>query len=299
MSSLSFSLLSWNLHAPCYRKTNNSKVVESESETTWRSRLNEITSLLREEKDSSEPADVICLQEFWFSSAFIKQFDEEMQDNYLSSRLRRTSGKEDGLATLVRISEQEATESTQAPSKFEIINVYQIEFRGVGDRVSQISHLRSIEFKDMEFLVANLHFTFRHSSECDSLRLSQLHQLLEFIEYIVSQHLVIDIPVILIGDFNGCSSEMENILGGFNYECAFGSTDANTIVTHIAHNGIEICADYCWIRSNRYSTSEISNIKLICQSSGMLPNSLECSQWIEFDLSDHRPVVLHFGIEKK
>lgn len=85
-------------------------------------------NFIRREMSSS---DIICLQEFWLDPSYDSIFRSVLEEDYDFHTVRRTGGKADGVAVLLR------------RGMFEVCSELGLSLSSVGDRVALIMHLRS------------------------------------------------------------------------------------------------------------------------------------------------------------
>ncbi|CAM9336592.1 unnamed protein product, partial [Hapterophycus canaliculatus] len=127
---MDFRLTTFNLLAPCYKRMHDRERTarESEFDGVWRERALETVSFIRREMSSS---DIICLQEFWLDPSYDSIFRSVLEEEYDFHTVRRTGGKADGVAVLLR------------RGMFDVCSELGLSLSAVGDRVALIMHLRS------------------------------------------------------------------------------------------------------------------------------------------------------------
>lgn len=76
-------------------------------------------------------SDIICLQEFWLDPSYDSIFRAVLEEDYDFHTVRRTGGKADGVAVLLR------------RGMFDVCSELGLSLSAVGDRVALIMHLRS------------------------------------------------------------------------------------------------------------------------------------------------------------
>jgi len=77
-------------------------------------------------------SDIICLQEFWLDPSYDSIFRSALDKDYDFHTVKRTGGKADGVAVLLR------------RGKFDVLSKRGLSLSPVGDRVALIMHLRSL-----------------------------------------------------------------------------------------------------------------------------------------------------------
>ncbi|CAM9309570.1 unnamed protein product, partial [Discosporangium mesarthrocarpum] len=100
---------------------------ESSFDDLWRERAEDTVAFMQENMSSS---DIICLQEFWFDPRYEGLFRRGLEKEYDFHMVRRTGGKSDGVAVLLR------------KGCWEVVGQEQISLSNIGDRVALLLHLR-------------------------------------------------------------------------------------------------------------------------------------------------------------
>ena len=97
MALNTFSICTFNVLAPCYKRLASENDRESSYKSMWRTRHLAIINLLQ-----SLQLHLICLQEFWLNEqSFIKLYESHLSSKYSSYYVQRTHGHDDGLAIFV------------------------------------------------------------------------------------------------------------------------------------------------------------------------------------------------------
>lgn len=224
----SFSLVTFNVLAPCYKKLANipetthikgasvpsgsvdhhqRRIFESEYPELYVPRNELICQQLLQTQ-----ADIICLQEYWAGSADIQQlyYNSLCRDGgYELRKLERTShwrSRGDGLAIFVK------------KDRMLLEDVREILYHDCGDRVALMLVLcllpsaeHSSKYPPQRFICANTHLLFPHNEYSTKIRLREVTKLLGFIESYKQKELCssicgradVRLPVLIAGDFNG------------------------------------------------------------------------------------------------
>lgn len=271
-----FSILTFNILAPCYKRLQSEADRESSYDNVWMERNKKIIDLV-ERLD----LNLICLQEFWVKNrSFVQLYESRLSAKYSCYYVRRTSGIDDGLAIFVD------------RSRFEFVNKVDLILNDIGNRVGLLVHLK---MRAHHLIVVNVHLTFPHHSFDIELRLQQIKSFLDLIDkYLSSNEITSDCSVILCGDFNSCSqndSVYQLIEKTFQSSYRFVNGQ-EALVTHLTHRNEQLPTDFIFFRSN----------KLQPLLSCLIPENCDPSNWkddrqqYQWNLSDHRPVrsVFHF-----
>jgi len=272
MLSRSLACCTFNVLAPCYRRTGHRGSTEDEDPKAWRTRNDSIFQLLLALK-----CDVLCLQEVWFNDDFLRELRQAVEPQYCIHLMQRP-GKEDGLAILVKTSE------------FELLSIHPRDFKCVGQRIGLAVRIRRHATKE-EFLVGNTHLTFPHHSFDYKLRADQIRNFTTFL-YGVHAKIAPEAHLILCGDFNLCTRpEMDNVyrhLSGLGLRSAYcEAVGREPGVTHLTHADESHCVDFVFFGKG-----------MVVKKSYLHPSQLSDEKWSpEFTLSDHRPVVAEFVME--
>lgn len=207
----SFRLITWNLLAPCWKRTSYGR--ESKRRDEWEHRLRQSLRHLLE-KDG----DVICLQELWFEDSYLEIVRNAIEDTYVMYTLKRVHNKPDGLAILLR------KDLFPAPKTFGI------DFYDFGSRVGLMLVWDS-------FSLYNTHLTFPHNNEYDRrLRMSQVRDIQTVLNDYATPHHVV------AGDLNGSIFD-EAVSQLLSKSHLFPMIDHSDFVTHISHRGDKMACD--------------------------------------------------------
>mmetsp|Transcript_10868 Transcript_10868/g.33318 ORF Transcript_10868/g.33318 Transcript_10868/m.33318 type:complete len:312 (+) Transcript_10868:47-982(+) len=301
MVSAAFSVATFNVLAPCYRRLNDAKLAtvsvggrrprESQFGDLWRDRCDEMCCFLKKHSR----CDVVCLQEFWFADEYRHAVQKRFGDEYELVPLQRTGGKADGLATLVR------------KSKVEIVTVERLRFNDAGDRVALLTCLRLIDSNEL-VIVVNTHLTFPHSEFDRMLRQEQIHKVTAFVDGFLDRHRMDAVPVLVIGDFNGgLSDPVSAHLKAHCYTNALVHlTGMENVETHLNHKNEKVFVDHVWYRRQfdeedhrvQEERCDSRGAKLAPCDFGLFPVKKEPHRWVEdFTISDHRLLTLTFSVE--
>ncbi len=181
--------------------------------------------------------------------------------------------------------------------------------------------------RTIEFVLVNNHLTFPHCCLDVQLRGQQARQLTRFVDEYVAHHALHDAPVFLAGDFNGTNDTVVRHLRACGFASAFelanGGREAR--VTHLNHRHEAVPVDYVFVRpslsasafaaaagaANTTVTHSVASLlhasrtrsAASIQTVGalLLPASVSDASWpsaAEWTLSDHRPVVASFTLER-
>ena len=207
----SFQVVTWNLLAPCWKRTSYGR--ESKKREAWEERLKLSLNYLLE-KDS----DIICLQELWFDDAYLEIFQNAIRDSYVMYTLQRVHNKPDGLAILLR------------KDLFPAPRALGVDFYDFGSRVGLMLVWDS-------FSLLNTHLTFPHNNEYDrKLRISQVHDIQAVLSNHATNHHVV------AGDFNGSIYD-EAVSQLLTEAYLIPMLEHSNFVTHVSHRGDEMACD--------------------------------------------------------
>jgi len=183
-SKMALTLLTWNILAPCYYKLGTVEYgrkvkVEAQLRTAWERRLSQQLAVMKE-----LAPDVIALQEVWFKPDVFARIREALGSAYGMYPIRRTMGKDDGVALLVKRDTWSVEEARP------------VEFADAGNRVMMMAHLQAAGCESStaapSVIVGTTHFTYPHGSDDTRLRLAQAHaataELLRFAREVEQRH---------------------------------------------------------------------------------------------------------------
>ena len=226
----SFQIITWNLLAPCWKRTSYGR--ESDNQNEWEERLMRSIKVILE-KD----VDIICLQELWFDDLYLKIFTEAISDSFVMYSLKRVHNKPDGLAILLR------------KGLFPSPKSFGIDFQDFGSRVGLMLVWDS-------FSLLNTHLTFPHNNAYDSkLRMSQVRNIQSVLEEHSVEHHVV------IGDFNGSIYD-EAVSTLMESAKLYPMIEHSNFMTHISHRGDEMACDLILSNRNIFSDVCVSPIEL-------------------------------------
>jgi mRNA deadenylase 3'-5' endonuclease subunit Ccr4 len=172
-SAPSFSLLSFNVLAPCYNKLSlqdpltGARTVKHESdlEEVFLARNSQICSALL-----ALAPDIICLQEFWHSNPkLVHLYESQMGDLYEIRYLRRSRQRKDGLAVLVK------------RAVFKIEDEQDIMFQDCGDRVALLL-LLSLQSSKEACIVVNTHLLYPYNANSTKISIREMAKVLGFLQ---------------------------------------------------------------------------------------------------------------------
>lgn len=207
----SFLASSWNLLAPCWKRTSYGR--EAENHEEWNDRLYRTLEQILQLN-----SDIICLQELWFEEEYLEKFMEAVGETYMVYTLKRVHNKPDGLAVLIK------------KNIFPMPKALGFDFNDFGSRVGLVLVWES-------FVLLNTHLTFPHDNEYDKkIRISQVLDIKSILdEYSTKQQLV-------VGDLNG--SIYDNAVSLLMKEAyLYPMIEHCDFVTHVSHRGDEMACD--------------------------------------------------------
>ncbi|KAK4535084.1 hypothetical protein CDCA_CDCA03G1109 [Cyanidium caldarium] len=276
-----FSLVTFNVLAPCYRQGERGAPSGSwwpwrrrsapEPAVRWQARANDIAALLGNATSTASPvADIICLQEYFFHPTWQRIFQRALPDTAFEClTLKRAGKKEDGLAMWIH------------RARFRMQRWHAVQLPPRGDRVALLAHLVSASQPEHTFLVGNVHLTFPHTVMERHLRVEQARTLLRAVDAFICDAGAV--PVFLCGDWNTLRPDdaVVQCLQQGGYRAA---RIEPTMLTHRTHRGDLVGCDMIFYRA--------PNCTLHIQEQ-LLPLHLSPYTWPaeqEYALSDHRPL---------
>ena len=226
----SFRAITWNLLAPCWKRTSYGR--ESDSRTEWEYRLNCSTEQILQTE-----SDIICIQELWFDEEYIKLFTDVFSEKYHIFTLQRVHKKPDGLAILIK------------KNTFPKPQAQGFDFYDFGSRVGLMLVWDSL-------ILLNIHLTFPHNNQYDrKIRLSQALDIKEILE---NHHMKTQI---VVGDFNG-SIHDEAVSRLMSEAILYPMINHSNFVTHVSHRGDEMACDLFLSSINSFTDVLIHPIDL-------------------------------------
>lgn len=185
-------------------------------------------------------SDIICLQEFWFDPSYETIFRSALGDEYDFHTLKRTGGKSDGVAVLLR------------RGKWHMRSSMGMSLSPVGDRVALVMHLRSQDGGgassgvEEDMILVNTHLAFPHTTFDRANQLSQIEMVTDSVEgFVRNAGLPTMTPRVVVGDLN--VEETDPVcrhLGKSGFRSAFASLHREQrVITHRNHRGEEV--SYC------------------------------------------------------
>lgn len=331
--SARFSLLTFNLLAPCYKRMynglgNESRERERDYESLWRPRLEAMLQLLL----SVQPAPaVITLQEVWFHPPYLARL-EAMLSPYYHIFYARRPHKDDGLATLV-------SRNTALFADAQHVSTFTLaepSCKAPCDRVglavcAQITPPDATHVSvASRLLIVNTHLTFPHSFIPPNYREMQAKMLTSFANS-YAKNAPFPVVSIIVGDFNSDSksSVCQSVTSDSFINCFQHLNGDVSPITHFNHRRQSVFVDHVFLRHGRgkertasaavtcclkltrskerqaLPSASVKNArdsvpKLSCAivpvDSKVYPEHIPHHAWpADFVVSDHRPVAIEFN----
>lgn len=205
-------VLTWNLLAPCYKRTSYGRESSHVSDWTERQRASLDTII---QNDS----DVVFLQEVWFEKNYFETLCSVLASVYHIYYCQRVHGKQDGLAILLK------KEVIPKPYTF-----FGVDFYDFGSRIALV-----LEWEKL--IMVNTHLTFPHNNKYDRLlRLSQAKDLIQVVNSYSGK------KVVLAGDCNGSIDDeaVQLLISELSLVPMVPHTD---FCSHISHRGDKMACD--------------------------------------------------------
>lgn len=184
-------------------------------------------------------SDIICLQEFWLDPSYDSIFRSALGKDYEFHTVKRTGGKADGVAVLLR------------RGKFDVRSKLGLSLSPVGDRVALIMHLRSLvggegggaQAAGEDLILVNTHLAFPHNALDRVNQMSQIEVVTRTVEGVIREAgLPPMTPRVVVGDLN--VEETDPVcrhLGSNGFQSAFASLHRERrVITHRNHRGEEV-----------------------------------------------------------
>lgn len=183
-------------------------------------------------------SDIICLQEFWFDPSYETIFRSALGEAYEFHTLKRTGGKSDGVAVLLR------------RGKWDVRSSLGMSLSPVGDRVALVMHLRSqdgtsqaVGGGEEDMILVNTHLAFPHTSFDRANQMAQIEVVTDTVEgFVRNSGLPTMTPRVVVGDLN--VEETDPVcrhLGSNGFRSAFASLHREQrVITHRNHRGEEV-----------------------------------------------------------
>lgn len=271
-----FSLCTFNILAPCYKRLSNEYDRESSYENKWKSRHLSIIKLLQ-----TLEIDLICFQEFWLDENDFRLFYEShFNETHSFYYVQRTHELNDGLAIFL---------NKTSPLKYHRQkNLY---LNDVGNRVGLLLHLK---YEKQSILIVNVHLTFPHHDFDRRLRIEQMNRFIQLIdEYRRTEHLdETNSSTIICGDLNS-PDENDPVYHQLirTYKSSYKQIHGKEPrVTHLTHRNDQVCTDFIFY---------FSKIFLPIQTD-LIPKGSNESIWndaTQWSLSDHRAILTRFQFQ--
>lgn len=184
------NIVTFNMLAPCYKRTFFRSVRSRESSETnkWFIRAQQTVQFLQQEICST--ATIVALQEFWLQEEYYSIFRHIFEKEGFEVRyLRRTGSKTDSVALLIR------------KNIFEILGSENINLCGQNDRVALLLWLQH-KSTGRYFIVVNTHLSFPHSVFDKMAQVRQMQTVTEAIDRFALRYHISTSTRIILGDFN-------------------------------------------------------------------------------------------------
>ncbi len=266
-----FSICTFNILAPCYKRLSSEYDRESDYESIWKSRHLSIITLLQ-----SLRIHLICLQEFWLNDrSFVDLYESHLSSKYSFHYVQRTHDLDDGLAIFVD------------RNYFKVIDKVDLLLHDIGNRVGLLLNL---EYNGKCLLLVNIHLTFPHNAFDRRLRLTQMKKFLQLIEeYQVKKNLKNKCSIILCGDLNdACDNDAVYQLLEKQFQSSYLQIHGKEPkVTHLTHRNEQLGVDFIFYQSNIIQPI----------SSELIPRGCDQHNWndaTKWNLSDHRAILTTF-----
>lgn len=189
-------------------------------------------------------SDIICLQEFWLDPDYETIFRSALEADYDFHTVKRTGGKSDGVAVLLR------------RGKWDVQSSVGLSLSQIGDRVALIMHLRSRREaggggngqesgvgQGEDMILVNTHLAFPHNALDRANQMAQIEVVTEGVEAVVrGAGLPTMTPRVVVGDLNvEGTDQVCRHLGSNGFRSAFASLHREQrVITHRNHRGEEV-----------------------------------------------------------
>ena len=190
-------------------------------------------------------SDIICLQEFWFDPEYETIFRSALAHDYDFHTVKRTGGKSDGVAVLLRC------------GRWDVQSSVGLSLSQIGDRVALIMHLRSRRDvggiddgggcggvgQGEDLILVNTHLAFPHNALDRANQMEQIEVVTEGVEAVVrGAGLPTMTPRVVVGDLNvEGTDQVCRHLGTNGFRSAFASLHREQrVITHRNHRGEEV-----------------------------------------------------------
>eukprot|EP00484_Ammonia_sp_Unknown_P007085 CAMPEP_0197058152 /NCGR_PEP_ID=MMETSP1384-20130603/104733_1 /TAXON_ID=29189 /ORGANISM="Ammonia sp." /LENGTH=341 /DNA_ID=CAMNT_0042492807 /DNA_START=121 /DNA_END=1146 /DNA_ORIENTATION=+ len=272
----------------------HSKPPKQKNEENAKNKNNEEKADKESENSDTLPAmncDLYCLQEFWCDREdFTRIYETHFKaKNYALHSLKRAAKhKPDGLAVLYN------------KAIFECVRTTDYKY-SVSNRVAIIMELRH-KASNCLITVACTHLTYPQDDSYDRQYLRPL-QIKEFLQKTKETASKQSSVTILAGDFNCEIDEHESkqcIKDGYqsSFHVVNPHMKGKKIVSHINHESQAVFVDHIFFQKNANAEKEHSfSVKPV--QSYLYPEQMKVDTWCdEWTLSDHRPVVTTFQLQR-
>ena len=222
--------LSWNLLAPCWKRTSYGR--EGTHPQEWKHRLSQGLEQLM-----SLNCDLLCIQELWFDEEYLKLFCGGLSERYIIFALQRVHNKPDGIAILIK--------KGMFPAPISL----GFDFHDFGSRVGLM-----ISWDDLSLL--NTHLTFPHNNQYDKkIRMTQALDIVQILEENPN------IQQLVVGDLNGSIYD-EAVKMLITNAQLHPMNNHDDFVTHHSHRGDKMACDLFLARRPCFQAVQIHPIDL-------------------------------------
>lgn len=319
-----FRVASFNLLAPCYKRTpfrdvkTGHRYRESRYNTQWEARALQTLDFFK--SHLLPHGSIIGLQEFWLEREYALKFEEAFHAaGYELRTLRRSADKSDAVALVVRT------------AQFEILGHQDLVLCSQGDRVALVLWLKH-RVTGKHLLVADTHLSFPHNRYDRLNQVKQMKTITDSLEKYAHAKSIEKYTSLILGDFNveALSPVCAHLrhCGYFScFEVApplastqhfhpplqpvefddedipaellvednnFDSAHIPIFVSHRTHREEDVGVDHIFFKPEKCPKSLTSNSgrqRLFVAESAVVPSNLGADIWHDsFAISDHRPV---------
>eukprot|EP00756_Hemistasia_phaeocysticola_P047010 Hpha_TRINITY_DN20893_c0_g1::TRINITY_DN20893_c0_g1_i1::g.85608::m.85608 len=220
-------VVTWNLWAPCWRRTEVPGGRESSRREEWTTRVKAQQRTLR-----LQLPDIVFLQEWWHANDEYRELWEEFcrKERFVMFSSPRTGRKQDGVLTLV-------SKSLAGGARLRTYG-----FGDWGDRVAQL-----VELPASGLVLCNTHLTFPHRNEWDPQM--RYHQARKLAAVLTSSVIPPYAQLILAGDLNGERGDTPVELL-FRAARLTPQAASGGWVSHLNHMGEKVGYDFIAVRGD-------------------------------------------------
>jgi exonuclease III len=265
-----FTVASFNLLAPCYKRLPANMRESSDSEL-WTKRVAQTIDFCHSEIYGD--GDIIGFQEYWLDSDYTALFKEGFDfHGYEVRHLKRTGKKTDSVAIAVK------------KDVFEILGSENIYLCSIGDRVALVLHLCH-KATGKTVLVANTHLSFPHSSFDRVNQMQQMKKLTNAMSQYAAKHGIQSATRIVLGDFNvNSSSQVCDHLRKAGYFSCFEVEAPSNLLDTMSTSALNIADVANGLSHSSFSSPQRSQ----STNSGLgigKSHQFECDSSLDFDRS--------------